>query len=150
MPEVLHLVGKVEGVKRVEGEGMPVERRQSPRWLPIFAVVLAALSFVFGPCFGAGVAVLGNYVTASNHSVIADAQQKQLAEDMKSIRESLTKLVDQNTVRVGTDATTTGNIQHLTDDLNKEIDERKRLTDKLESEIVKNNDLINAYGNRRK
>lgn len=85
---------------------MAVERRQSPWWVPLIAIAISAVSMILGPCFGAGVAVLGNYVTNANRSVLAEAQQKQLSEDMKSIRESLQKLVDQDKARVGSDATT--------------------------------------------
>lgn len=97
---------------------MAVERRQSPWWIPMAAVVLSALSLFLGPCFGAGTAAVGVYVANQTRSAVAD-------QKLASIQTSVDKLVEQNEARLKVDG---GNEQRLVN-LEMQIRESKSLAE---------------------
>ena len=73
------------------------DRRRGPaNWLPYVAVGISLVSMVLGPCFGATVAVVGNYVTKQTDAAIAAEQRRQDSEKLKVIGDKVEEIFKQN------------------------------------------------------
>lgn len=74
--------------------GRRVTDQQVRNHLPLIAVCISATSMLLGPCMGAGVAVIGVYVSNQTKSVATDSALGTLTTEMKKVSEQLEKLND--------------------------------------------------------
>lgn len=70
------------------------DRREQKNHLPLVAVLIAAGSFFLGPCFGAGVAVLGVYVSNQTRSAVQEKSLEAVTTEIKKVTEQLERLND--------------------------------------------------------
>jgi len=69
--------------------GRQPERRQAPWWIPIASIAISSIGLVLGPCFGAGVAVIGTYVAMQTKSAVTDTKLESIQGDVKIIKDQL-------------------------------------------------------------
>ena len=112
------------------------DRRGPSSWLPYVAVAISLVSMAFGPCFGAAVAVVGNYVTNQQDKAVAAEQRRQDVEKLGTIGGKVDELVKQGQARIQSDTEIKLGLQQVITD-----EKRDR------HDIDENAKIMNAYGN---
>lgn len=74
-----------------------MDRRQPPqsKTLQVVALMIAAASLLFGPCFGAAVAVVGNYVTNQTRSAVTETKLGTIDSKVDELRGKMDQVFQQ-------------------------------------------------------
>lgn len=129
---------------------MPERRAPQPfNTLQLIALMISAIGLILGPCFGAGVAVVGTYVSIQSKSAVSDQKVDALAGEVRGFSSKLDALSDKLT------AEQTGNTVLKTQQatMDKRIDEAMVRIGTLEQHATKQENqysqLIGATGGKK-
>jgi len=104
------------------------DRREPKNHLPLAAVCISAMAFLLGPCMGAGVAVIGVYVSNQTKSAVTDTALTTLTNEMKKVGDQLEKLNE----KMQTSDKGSARFDAELANQSKRIDEIKGVTERLE------------------
>jgi uncharacterized coiled-coil protein SlyX len=118
------------------------DRRQPKNHLPLIAVCISAFAFLLGPCMGAGVAVLGVYVSNQTKSVATDSALGTLSGEMKKVGEQLERLNEKmQKSEIGN-----GKVESDFANLTKRVDKNEGEIGRLDGRIAQQDKTIATIG----
>lgn len=111
-----------EGECNAMADERPVgEKRIGPAaWVPYVAVCISLFSMLLGPCFGAAVAVVGNYVAKQQDVAVAAEQHRQDSEKLTGISAKVEEISKQNIARIPAETKMQSDLEHLITDEQKD------------------------------